>query len=297
MAEKAGGLVSKFREPFKVRDDATTLAFGVYGTQAPGGKADAFRHIYGTGLLAKRQGEPYAKTISQLHESPYIPIWGAMGQSEHERVMDVANNYAGLNIARTARTEAELVQRAKDYVDSGQAMTLPEYQRGRMVRSYYDAGKAQITPTYRIPEEAVARGWDLEQEAQFQKGIRATPWYGEFQKQFGEAPNLNAPEYNYRAAWQAGVRPQADPYDRNTQHWPSVSPEGYSLKATAHPTAWMEDYMQLTGRHPQQGPEINPQQAEALGRALQYRYGQQEMNPDQATWDRIKSMVQQAFGK
>ena len=130
----------------------------------------------------------------------------------------------------------------------------------------------QITPEYSIAPEAKLEKWTPSQEAQFQAGIKQTPWYSEFKKQYGEAPNLNAPEYNYRAAWQAGVRPQTYEFD-NTQHWPSVTPKGESLKSTKHPTAWMEDYMQITGADPHQPVPLSTDQIVAISKALRYRYG------------------------
>ena len=45
------------------------------------------------------------------------------------------------------------------------------------------------------------------EEGHFQTGIRATPWFSEFKQKYGEEPNLNDPDYDYRAAWRAGARP------------------------------------------------------------------------------------------
>lgn len=97
-------------------------------------------------------------------------------------------------------------------------------------------------------------------EAAFQSGVKATPWYGEFVRDFGEEPNLNAPEYDYRKAWAQGVRPVRDPYDVPVQehlmsqvsglpaqgryHWSS---EG---KSADHPTMWKEKFMQIYGANP-----------------------------------------------
>ena len=88
------------------------------------------------------------------------------------------------------------------------------------------------------------------EEAQFQSWIRATPWFSEFVQQYGEEPNLNAPEYDYRAAWRSGVVPERDPYDNNRFHWPSSLPDGKMLKSANHPTAWKENFMRQTGQNP-----------------------------------------------
>ncbi len=89
-----------------------------------------------------------------------------------------------------------------------------------------------------------------QEEQQFQNWIRSTEWYKEFVKEFGEQPDLNIPEYDYRAAWKAGIQPERDPYDKNRYHWPSTTSQGQSLKSASHPTAWKEGFMQQTGMNP-----------------------------------------------
>lgn len=129
----------------------------------------------------------------------------------------------------------------------------------------------QISPDYAIAPEAKVGQWTNQDESAFQSGIRKTPWFSQFVKQFGEEPNLNSPDYNYRAAWKANVRPEN--YEHDTmQHWPSVTPLGYSLKAKSHPTAWMEDYMQITGADPHKPVPLSQEQIMQLSKALRYRY-------------------------
>lgn len=88
------------------------------------------------------------------------------------------------------------------------------------------------------------------EEQQFQNWIRSTEWYKEFVREFGEEPDLNIPDYDYRAAWKAGITPERDPYDKNRFHWPSTTAQGQSLKSASHPTAWKEGFMQQTGMNP-----------------------------------------------
>lgn len=89
------------------------------------------------------------------------------------------------------------------------------------------------------------------EEMQFQKWIRATPWFSEYVREYGEEPDLNIKDYDYRQAWKAGVQPVQDKYDRGRYHWPSVNPQtGQKLKSKTHPTAWKEIYMQKTGVNP-----------------------------------------------
>jgi len=89
-----------------------------------------------------------------------------------------------------------------------------------------------------------------EQEEQFQNWIKSTGWYKEFKEEYNEEPDLNNSEYDYRAAWKAGIQPERDPYDKNRFHWPSSLPTGEMLKSPTHPTAWKEQFMRQTGKNP-----------------------------------------------
>jgi len=76
----------------------------------------------------------------------------------------------------------------------------------------------------------------------FQAGIRATPWFGEFVQKYGEEPDLNTPDYDYRRAWAAGARPDVrDPGDR-LLHWPS------EFKGANHPNRFVNGVDTITGR-------------------------------------------------
>lgn len=88
------------------------------------------------------------------------------------------------------------------------------------------------------------------EEKDFQEGIRNTEWFKEFKQQYGEEPNLNDKDYDYRAAWKAGIRPERYAQDKNKYHWSSSLPNGKMLKSENHPTAWKEYYMRETGKNP-----------------------------------------------
>ena len=99
----------------------------------------------------------------------------------------------------------------------------------------------------RIGELASMEGYSP-QEADFQFGVRATPWFGEFAQQHGE-PNLNDPNYDYRAAWAAGARPNVrDPGD-NQYHWPS------QFKGPEHPNRFVNGVDTITGQPVSTGEE------------------------------------------
>ena len=110
------------------------------------------------------------------------------------------------------------------------------------------------------------------EEATFQAWAKSLPWYSEFQKQYGEAPDLNSKDYDYRAAWKAGVVPQRYAPDGNRFHWPSVA-GAQELKAANHPTAWMEDYMRITGRDPHTPGVLSQPQIQQIQGVLMRRYG------------------------
>ena len=86
------------------------------------------------------------------------------------------------------------------------------------------------------------------EEADFQFGVRATPWFSEFTQQHGE-PNLNDPNYDYRAAWTAGARPNVrDPGD-NQLHWSS------QFKGPEHPNRFVNGVDTITGQPVSTGEE------------------------------------------
>lgn len=135
-----------------------------------------------------------------------------------------------------------------------------------------DEDKRKVSPSYTIAPEAKTPTLNPQEEQQFQSDVRGTDWFSKFKEKFGEEPNLEDKEYNYRAAWQSGARPQAIEQD-DIPHWPSVTSSGESLKARSHPSGWMEDYTQITGRDPSEGGDLTPEQTEAMNKSLMYRYG------------------------
>lgn len=88
------------------------------------------------------------------------------------------------------------------------------------------------------------------EENKFQDFMKNTLWYNQYKNQYGEAPDLNNPDYDYRKAYLAGEKPTDYEYDKIIQHWPSTTKDGKSLKSANHPTAWMNDFMSSTGTDP-----------------------------------------------
>ena len=108
-----------------------------------------------------------------------------------------------------------------------------------------DLLQPQAQPTSGLLQ--VPQGFD---ESGFQKWIRNTDWFKEFVKEYGEEPDLNTSDYDYRKAWLMGITPERDPYDENRYHWPSSTSTGEMLKSADHPTAWKEYFMRDYGFNP-----------------------------------------------
>jgi hypothetical protein len=103
-----------------------------------------------------------------------------------------------------------------------------------------EGGEVQMGSNKKMPND----------ESAFQNWIRGTDWFKEFKAEYNEEPDLDTKDYDYRAAWKAGVQPERDPYDNNRFHWPSSLSTGEMLKSADHPTAWKEYFMRETGVNP-----------------------------------------------
>lgn len=66
-------------------------------------------------------------------------------------------------------------------------------------------------------------------ERAFQSWFNGLPWHADFIKKYDEQPNPDDPDYDYRAAYQAGQGPNAA-----TNHWPS------QFKGVLHPRRFLE---------------------------------------------------------
>lgn len=84
----------------------------------------------------------------------------------------------------------------------------------------------------------------------YEAEILATDWAKGYQKKYGEKPDVSdASNYDYETAWRLGVRPKMTKHD-DIPHWSSRASDGTMLKKPGHPTAWKEEYMQATGKDP-----------------------------------------------
>jgi len=168
----------------------------------------------------------------------------ALAQQEGRQSRIFENKYAALPAEVKRETAAmykkytgKNLEESKDYMSalaiSNSIKKIPGFNKGG------------LASPRELPDEEMPKD-----EAEFQSWIRNTGWFDEFVKEHGEEPDLNTKDYDYRAAWKAGLEPERDPYDNNRFHWPSSLPSGEMLKSEDHPTAWKEYFMRDTGVNP-----------------------------------------------
>ena len=94
-------------------------------------------------------------------------------------------------------------------------------------------------------------------EKLFQDWIKATAWYQEFVRDYGEIPDINTRGYDYRGAWKAGIRPERNPSDQNRYHWSDFG-GNQRMKSLYHPAAWAQYFMDQFHINPDDLPENDP---------------------------------------
>lgn len=113
-------------------------------------------------------------------------------------------------------------------------------------------------------------GLPPEQERQFQTHMAFDPavraWRNGFVQQFGEMPEINNPDYDYRKAWKYGGKPEPSQYDNGAYHWPSESTQPVPpyaapihFKAPDHQTMWKQTFMDQFGVDPDGVQEWTPE--------------------------------------
>jgi len=93
-----------------------------------------------------------------------------------------------------------------------------------------------------------------DEEREFQSWMKSNPsvlqWKKEYKEQFGEDPEIDKSDYDYRKAWKEGLSPAPDEYDDNKMHWSSSTSSGELLKQEDHKTLWKEFFMRKFGTNP-----------------------------------------------
>ena len=101
---------------------ASNNAESVYPEKEQANKErDAYRHILWQAMLANKYGETAANALGNMHENPYIPVVGGMGQPDDQRQMDLYNNKIGVEIGLKAKSMQEMMDEAKKVVEENRA--------------------------------------------------------------------------------------------------------------------------------------------------------------------------------
>ena len=121
-----------------ILDKAQDLPLKYYAaTGEHNGEADAMRHMLLQAQLMQKYGETPAKAIGWLHENI------SFGQPKREQAMDEYNDVLGREIGAKAKSEQEMIDMARQYIDSKKARSIKQdnspdgYAQGGLV--YNDA--------------------------------------------------------------------------------------------------------------------------------------------------------------
>lgn len=114
---------------------------------------------------------------------------------------------------------------------------------------------------------------NADQESQFEEDMRFKEPYASFYQEFfnnwGEYPNLDDPQYDYRGAWLQGIVPQRYSHDSNRFHWPDnyTDDQGNTvwLKSDDHPTRWMGVFQDKYNIDPNEASPALVQRAKEKG--------------------------------
>lgn len=128
-----------------------------------------------------------------------------------------------------------------------------------------------------------------DQEAAFQRDMQFAPGWREHRQQlqsrWGEVPNYDSGNYDYRGAWKYGATPGPDPYDNNYYHGlsqvqvpPFAAP--VDLKLGDHPTKWKQTFLDQFGANPDsvRAPQVTPEMQKFMGDELQMYYAKALLN-------------------
>lgn len=102
------------------------------------------------------------------------------------------------------------------------------------------------------PRNAFARFWTPQHEGEFQTFMAFDPgvrdWRNSFARKYGEQPEIEGGDYDYRRAYLSGDRPQRVQGD-TVPHWGSTG------KDANHPTEWKARFVETFGVDPDGLPD------------------------------------------
>lgn len=106
---------------FDMKEKAEVPGNKLYGSKGTVlGASDAYRHIVGQALYARKFGEPIAGAMGKLHEMYFSEQDQQLYKEESD--MDRHNNAIGLRIARDAKTEEDVYRMAQEAIKNKEAI-------------------------------------------------------------------------------------------------------------------------------------------------------------------------------
>lgn len=105
---------------FDMKAKAEVPGNKLYGSEGTVlGASDAYRHIVGQALYARKFGEPIAGALGKFHEMHFSEQDQQLYKEESN--MDKKNNAIGLRIAREAKTEDDVYRMAQEAIKNKEA--------------------------------------------------------------------------------------------------------------------------------------------------------------------------------
>lgn len=149
-----------------------------------------------------------------------------------------------------------------------------DYMRYLSARVPQTAPNRLADLAYSVGGQTKTMPWGQQREQEFQGAMAGqapySTWGQQYRQRYGERPNLDDPQYNYRLAYALGQAPQAYSHDPGMMHWNSAAPvppynEAAPLKSPDHQTRWMETFMEKYGVDPHEATAGQVQDAIRLG--------------------------------
>jgi hypothetical protein len=189
---------------------------------------------------------------------------------------DLYSKYAGESISedkistiKETYSVGTPTQLTPEMMETGQRDAAPAYA---MTEEKYAAEKKSPSESPLQDGEFSYTGLSSKEESDFQDFINNDPdvvkWRDEFKEEWGEEPQIDGADYDYRGAWKAGIKPKPtyEPETKKTlHHWDSIGVDGKDLKSESHSTRWKSDYMKATGINPDEAGITKEQALSELG--------------------------------
>jgi hypothetical protein len=174
-----------------------------------------------------------------------------------------------VSISEPQEEEPQEEELTPEMMETGQRYAAPAYV---MTEEKYAAEKKKDGESPSQDGEFSYTGLSSKEESDFQDFINNDPdvvkWRDEFKEEWGEEPQIDGADYDYRGAWKAGIKPKPtyEPETKKTlHHWDSIGVGGKDLKSESHSTRWKSDYMKETGINPDEAGITKEQALSELG--------------------------------